>query len=146
LEFPIFQKLVDLIERNAAELTNNWLADVRREMSLTTYQKFDNIELYNRAFRVYSQLGRWISRETTKEDIARDYMALGAERRKEGFALSEVIHALILIRRNLWKKILGEGILDTTLDLYQAIELNNRVILFFDRAIYYTAVGYEKQD
>jgi len=146
LEFPIFQKLVDLIERNAAELTNNWLADVRREMSLTTYQKFDNIELYNRAFRVYSQLGRWISRETTKEDIARDYMALGAERRKEGFALSEVIHALILIRRNLWKKILGEGILDTTLDLYQAIELNNRVTLFFDRAIYYTAVGYEKQD
>lgn len=145
LEFPIFQKLVDLIERNAAELTNNWLADVRREMSQTTYQKFDNIELYNRAFRVYSQLGRWISRETTKEDIARDYMALGAERRKEGFALSEVIHALILIRRNLWKKILAEGVLDTTLDLYQAIELNNRVTLFFDRAIYYTAVGYERQ-
>ncbi|MGQ9671522.1 MAG: hypothetical protein ACUVV5_00135 [Candidatus Aminicenantales bacterium] len=145
MEIPIFQKLVDLIERNATELTNSWLIDVRRELSLSTYRNFDNIELYNRAYRVYSQLGRWISQETTKEDIARDYMALGAERRKEGFALSEVIQALILIRRNLWKKILEEGVLDTTLDLYQAIELNNRVTLFFDRAIYFTAVGYEKQ-
>lgn len=144
MEIPIFQKLVDLIERNATELTNSWLIDVRRELSLPTYRNFDNIELYNRAYRVYSQLGRWISQETTKEDIARDYMALGAERRKEGFALSEVIQALILIRRNLWKKILEEGVLDTTLDLYQAIELNNRVTLFFDRAIYFTAVGYEK--
>lgn len=144
MEIPIFQKLVDLIERNATELTNGWLIDVRRELSLPTYRNFDNIELYNRAYRVYSQLGRWISQETTKEDIARDYMALGAERRKEGFALSEVIQALILIRRNLWKKILEEGVLDTTLDLYQAIELNNRVTLFFDRAIYFTAVGYEK--
>jgi hypothetical protein len=39
-----------------------------------------------------------------------------------------------------------EGLLDTTLELYQAIELNNRVIRFFDRAIYFTAVGYEKKD
>ncbi|MBM3284684.1 MAG: hypothetical protein FJY81_02325, partial [Candidatus Aminicenantes bacterium] len=144
MEIPVFQKLIDLIEHSADELANSWLADVRRELKLTTYQSFDNIELYNRAYRVYSQLGRWISRETTKEEIARDYMALGAERRREGFALSEIIQALILIRRNLWKKVLQEGVLDTTLDLYQAIELNSRVMLFFDRAIYYTAVGYEK--
>jgi len=38
-----------------------------------------------------------------------------------------------------------EGLLDTPYDLYQAIELNNRVSLFFDRAIFYTACGYEKK-
>jgi len=141
----ISQKLVDLIERSAEELTNNWLADVRKELHLPTYQSFDNTELYQRAFKVYSQLGKWISRETTKEEIAKEYMALGAQRRKEGFALAEIIQALILIRRNLWRKVLREGLLDTTLDLYQAMELNNRVIRFFDRAIYFTAVGYEKK-
>jgi hypothetical protein len=141
----VSQKLVDLIERNATELTNSWLDDIRKEVQLPTYHHFGNIELYERAYRVFSQLGKWISRETTKEEIARDYMEVGAQRRKEGFALSEVIQALILIRRNLWKKILTEGLLDTTLDLYQAIELNNRVALFFDRAIYYTAIGYERK-
>ena len=141
----ISQKLVDLIERSAKELTNNWLADVRKELHLPTYQCFEDGELYQRAFRVYSQLGKWISRETTKEEIARDYVALGAERKKEGFALAEIIQALILIRRNLWRKVLREGLLDTTLDLYQAMELNNRVVRFFDRAIYFTTVGYEKK-
>jgi hypothetical protein len=142
---PVSRKLVDLIEKNAAELTNSWLAQVRKESTLPTYNRFDKVALYERAYRVYSHLGKWISRETSKEEVAQDYMALGAQRRKEGFPLSEVIQALILIRRNLWRKIMDEGLLDTTYDLYQAIELNNRVTLFFDRAILYTACGYEKK-
>jgi hypothetical protein len=140
----VSRKLVDLIERNAAELTNCWLAEVRQQAGMPTYHSFDNVELYERAYRVFSQLEKWISRETTKEEIARIYKALGAERREEGFALSEVIRALILIRRNLWRKVMEEGLLDTSYDLYQAIELNNRVTLFFDRAIFYTVVGYEE--
>lgn len=141
---PVSRKLIDLIEKNADELTGNWLSEVRKDSGLTTYHRFDNALLYDRAYRVYSQLGRWISFESTKEQIAADYTALGAERRKEGFALSEVIRAIILIRRTLWRKIMEEGLLDTAFDLYQAIELNHRVTLFFDRAIYYTVRGYEK--
>jgi hypothetical protein len=143
---PVSQRLVDLIERNAADLTNSWLADIRRDANTLTYRRFDQVALYERAFRVFSQLGKWISRETSKEEVARDYMALGEARRREGFALSEVIQALILIRRNLWRKIMDEGLMDTTYDLYQAIELNNRVALFFDRAIFYTACGYERKE
>mgnify|MGYP000438887017 CR=1 FL=1 len=97
-EASVLTRLVDLIERNASDLTNNWLTQVRRDVSLHGYQRLDNSELYNRAYRVYSHLGKWISRETTKEEIARDYIALGAQRRKEGFALSEVIQALFLAR------------------------------------------------
>ena len=141
----VSRKLVDLIEKNAEALTKRWLADVRQEASLTTYHSYDDIKLSERAYRVFSQLGKWISRETTREDVARDYLALGAQRREEGFALSEIIRALILIRRNLWRKVMDEGLLDTSYELYQAIELNNRVTLFFDRAIFYTALGYEKK-
>jgi hypothetical protein len=141
----VSQKLVDLIERNAAGLTNSWLADIHKDTSMHTYHHFDHAALYERAFRVFSQLGKWVSHETSKEEVAKDYRALGEERRREGFALSEVIQALILIRRNLWRKVMEEGLLDTTYDLYQAIELNNRVALFFDRAIFYTACGYEQK-
>ncbi len=143
-EASVLTRLVDLIERNAADLTHSWMIQVRHDASLHDYQHLDNSELYNRAFRVYSHLGKWISRETSKEEIAKDYIALGAQRRKEGFALSEVIQAVFLIRRTLWRKIMDEGLLDTTYDLYQAIELNDRVTLFFDRAIFFTAVGYER--
>ena len=141
----ISEKLVKMIEHDADKLTIRWLEDVRKRPETPTYHTFDPDELYRRAHLVYSQLGRWISYETSKEDIAAHYTALGGQRRREKFALSEVIEALILTRRYIWLKILSDGFLDTALDLHKAMELNNRVILFFDRAIYYTALGYERE-
>jgi len=122
----------------------NALSDICKDECTPTYHTYDITKLYERSFEVYSRLGKWISRETDKEEIARHFMGLGAQRRQEGFALSEVIQALIITKRHLWWKVLQEGFLDTVLDLYQALELNNHVILFFDRAIFYTTVGYEK--
>jgi hypothetical protein len=142
----ISDKLVELIEKNAKQLATNWLNDVRKHPSTPTYHVYDEEELYNRAFDVYSRLSKWISKETSKEEIHRHYIALGLQRRREGFALSEVIQALIITRRHIWLKVMSEGFLDTALDMYKALELNNRVILFFDRAIHYTALGYEIAD
>jgi hypothetical protein len=140
----ISQKLVEMIEHDADKLTIRWLEDVRKRPETPTYHTFDPDELYRRAHLVYSQLGKWLSYETTKEEVAEHYIALGAPRRKEGFSLAEVLEALILTRRYIWLKVLSDGFLDTALDLHKALELNNRVILFFDRVIYYTAVGHEK--
>jgi hypothetical protein len=142
---PVGDRLVNLIEENAHELTTHLLQKLKSHSATATYHDYDENELYERAFTVYSHLGKWISYETTKEEIAELYMDLGAKRRKEGFFLSEVIQALILTRRQLWYKVSSEGFLDTILDMYQALELNNRVIQFFDRAIYYAALGYESK-
>jgi len=142
----ISDKLVVLIEKNAKHLSTNWLSDVQKHPSTPTYHTYNEKELYDRAFDVYSRLGKWISRETTKEEIAKHFTALGLQRRREGFALSEVIQALIITRRHIWLKVMSEGFLDTALDMYKALELNNRVVLFFDRAIHYTALGYEVDD
>ena len=142
----ISDKLIKLIERDADQLTKNWLNNVQNHPTTPSYHTYDKKKLYQRAFRVYSQLGKWISRETSKEDIAKYYTAIGKQRRIEGFALSEVIQALIITRRHVWLKVLSEGFLDTVLDHHQALELNNRVVLFFDRAIFFTSLGYEKTD
>ena len=142
----ISDKLVELIENNAKQLSNNWLSDVKKHPNTQTYHNYDEEELYKRAFDVYSHLSKWISRETTKEEIYKHYFALGMQRCKEGFKLSEVIQALIITRRHIWLKVMAEGFLDTALDMYKALELNNRVILFFDRAIHYTSMGYEADD
>ena len=147
--FPsnVAQKLVALIESNADELTKNWLEDVKKHSGAPTYVKYeDEKELYQRVFRVFSQLGKWISRDASKEDIRVYWTGLGKQRRQEGFALSEIIIALALVRQRLWKKVQSEGLLDTAYDLYQAMELYNRVTLFFDSAVFYTAVGYETGD
>jgi len=139
-------QLVELIEKNADKLTMSWLRDVQKHPATPTYHACDKDKLYQRAFRVYSQLGKWLSRETTKEDIETFYTALGRRRRMEGFSLSEVIQALIITRRHVWLRIEEEGLLETSLDLHKGLELTNRVIVFFDRAILFTALGYESGD
>ena len=96
------QKLVELIEQDADKLTKRWLEDVQTRPETPTYHTYDPNELYRRAHHVYSQLGKWISRETSKEEIAEYFSAMGAQRRREGFNLSEVIQALIITRRYIW--------------------------------------------
>jgi hypothetical protein len=139
---PLSQKLIDLIEKNAEMLTKSWLHDVKQHGDTLSYHRFDEKELHDRAYAVYSQIGKWISRATSKEDIAKQFKRLGRERREEGIPLDEVIYALILEKRHLWLKVLSSGMLDTAMDLHQALELNNRVVLFFDRAIFFTVQGY----
>jgi hypothetical protein len=140
------RRLVDLIERSADELTTSYVEDIRRDPRMPSYQGFDQKEIYRRAFRAYSQLGKWISQETTKDEVKSYWKALGRQRRREGFPFSEIVLSLCHIRRLLWLKIQAAGLLDTALDLYQAMDLQHRVLLFFDRAIYHAAVGYEEQD
>ena len=140
----ISERLVKLIEDNADTLTKNWLRDVRQNPTTPTYQKFSEEKLYQRAHFVYSQLGHWISRATSKGEVRSYYVKLGEERFSEGFALYEVVSAIILLKRHLWLHILSDGQLSTAFELYQSLELNNRVVLFFDRAVFYTIIGYEE--
>lgn len=140
---PLSRKLVGLIETNAEELTTKWIEIVRTHPNTPTYHNYDQDLLHERAYSVYSQLGKWLSDETTKEEIQSIYSTLGRHRRKEGFRLSEVLQALIITRRVLWLKIESDGLLDSALELSLAMNLSNRTVLFFDRAMFFTAVGYE---
>ncbi|HEY5501987.1 MAG TPA: hypothetical protein VIJ97_01620, partial [Candidatus Anoxymicrobiaceae bacterium] len=63
-----------------------------------------------------------------------------------GYGVEEVVMALMLLKRHVWLYIVQEGFLKTNLELYQALELNNRVVLYFDRAIYYVTEAYSEED
>jgi hypothetical protein len=138
-------KLVELIERNADQLTLRWLDIVRTHENTPTYHTYDRDELYQRAFVVYSQLGKWLSAATTKEEIRKIYGQLGAQRHREGFNISEVLEALLITRQVLWIKVESEGLLNTALDLHQALDLNDRISAFFDRCAVYAAQGWESE-
>ncbi|MFC2160889.1 hypothetical protein ACFLRW_04110 [Acidobacteriota bacterium] len=140
----VSRRLVNLIENDAEHMTLKWLEDVKMRIKTPTYHTFNEKDLFNTAYKVYKNLGKWISWETTKDHIAAEYMAHGARRRDQEFELSEVVQALILMRRHLWQKVLDDGLLDTALDMYQAMDLNRQVVRYFDRAIYFTIVGYMK--
>lgn len=136
------RRFIKMIETRADKVAKLWLKEVRQSKYTPTYHHFPEELLFERAMAIYERLGYWLSPETKKEEIRHFYMNLGQLRFQEGFKLDEVIMAIILLKRYLWLEVLSEGLTTTNLELYQALELNNQVVLYFDRAIYYTTQGY----
>ena len=140
----ISQNLVDLIQKNAEKIAKEWLADVRKNSLTPFYHTFNEDLLYQRGTDMYKGLSQFLSVQTPKEHISKYYHKYGKERCREGFPLSELVYSFILFRRHLWLFILHSGFLDTAYELLRALELNNRVILFFDRGLVNLVKGYEE--
>lgn len=136
-------RLVELIEENSARIAEVWMADVQHNKSTPTYHIFDQQLLFHRIFLVMSHFGQWLSGSYHGQDIVSYYTNLGQERKEEGFGLSEVISALSLLNKHIWEFALLQGMWHKTIDIYMILELERRITLFFDKATYYVAKGYE---
>jgi hypothetical protein len=140
----ISQSMVELIEKNADALAKQWLKDVRTNVNTPFYHTFQEEYLFERARKTYKNLGHWLNVTTPKQETAKFYRKIGQERFREGFPLPELLYSIILYRRHLWLFILHAGFFDSAYELLGALELNNRIILFFDRAMHNAAIGYEE--
>lgn len=137
-------KLVELIEEHSERIAALWMEDVKNNETTPTYHVFDQELLFHRVFLVISHFGQWLSGSYHGQDIVSYYGNLGRERKKEGFGLSEVISALSLIKKHTWEFALSRGMWSKTIDIYMILELERRVSLFFDKATFYVAKGYEE--
>jgi len=141
----ISEKLVALIMDNADELTQRLCKDLLNREETKGYKNLNKDIVYERVFDVYSRLDSWLLKDKVKGEIHSHYTKLGAKRFSEGIPLNEVVMALMLIKRHLWLFVLEKQFFDSSYEFHQALEFNNRVVLFFDRAIYFTTMGYEEE-
>ncbi len=137
-------RLVDLIEEHADELTERLVRTVREDPRTIGYGEVGDEALGERAREVYTHLGQWLSK-SSESAVESEYFRLGEVRRAEGIPLSEVVMALLLVRRNLWHFVESHGA-NTSLELRQQLDLELLVVRFFDRAIFHTVRWYESGD
>lgn len=140
----ISQIMVELIEKNADHLATSWLKDVQKNPKTSYYHTFREDLLFERARDIYKNLSHWLRIPTPKEETVKFYKNYGRDRCGEGFPLGELIYSFILFRRHLWLFVLHSGFYDSAYELLRVLELNNRVILFFDRVLHSVALGYEE--
>lgn len=141
----IYTKLVKLIEDNQDELTRRSLNELLTRDETQCYRSVQPELLKERVSDVFSRLIAWLNKERRAGDIQKYYTDLGKRRFNEGIPLSEVVLAFMLLKRHLWLFVSEKQFFDSTYECYQALELNNRVVLFFDRIIYFATVGYEEE-
>jgi hypothetical protein len=140
----ISERMIAMIKENADELTKRLCKDLLSREETKSYRTLNEDLVYERVFDVYNRLDSWLIKDKAKGEIHNHYTKLGAKRLKEGIPLHEVVMALMLIKRHLWLYVLEKHFFDTSYEFQQALEFNNRVVLFFDRAIYFTTMGYEE--
>jgi len=140
-------RLVKTIRENADTIVANWLHDVSVNRSTPNYHSFDPDRLRLRAHDVLELFSTWAD-EFYKDgarrsvDIQGYFRGFGREKRKEGFTLHEALSALSLKRKHLWEFALSYGITKRPLDIYMAFEFDRRMMIFFDRATFYSSMGY----
>jgi hypothetical protein len=137
-------RLIRIIEANAQELTDSTVKELQTSPRTESYHKLSYGELYSRAYEVHHNFGRWLW-EKSNEAIQARYNELGKKRCDEGIPLSEVLWALVLTKDRLIDYLSARGLADSAIELYQQQELYRLINHFFDRAICYTAEGYDRR-
>ncbi len=138
--------LIHFIEVNSEKIIQILTKDLRTNKSTPYFHKFDPSKISKRGYMVIRQFSKWLGGYYTDEDIRDYYVGLGRERRKEGFQLSEILSALSLTKKHIWEFALSQGIWQKMINIYMALELDRRIVIFFDKAAFYTARGYESID
>ncbi len=137
-------RLVQLIQMHSEELAQGLLQKVRSSPMLTDYcNKVPPHELRQRVYEVYRNLEDWLLTKT-KEDIKRRYTEIGARRAAQGVPLSQLVWAILTVKEHLWEFLNQEARTDRAVELYSELGLLHMVEQFFDRAVYYAAIGHEQ--
>lgn len=140
----IYLKIMELIKSDIDALVQRVVKDLLNRGETAYHKKFSEEFLFERVSDVYRGLSHWLDRATPKEEITKYYRDLGERRFHDEIPLHEVIMFLMLIKRHLWLYLLEKHYLSSSYELIKSLELNNRIVLFFDRAILAATVGYEE--
>ncbi len=140
-----FNRFVTMIEQNHEEITERFMNDLLKNPDTEAYRGIDHDALYRSSDIIYKDLSTWIAKEYPKEKIAERYLKIGRERWQQGIPFSQVQKALVLQMRHLWLFVTGMVEDDNIRSIKESIDLNNRVVLYFQRATFFMLREYEHE-
>ena len=137
-------RLLRLVETHSDALATGLLEKTQNSPLLPGYKlAVPPEELKQRVHEIYRHLADWLFGKS-ELDVEKRYVEIGVRRAQQGVLLSELIWAIILTKRNLWDFLEREAVLDRPAEIAGELEVEQLLDQFFDRAIFYAAVGYER--
>jgi hypothetical protein len=136
-------RFVRLIEDHSQALAACLLDRVQNSEATPDYKNVPPGELKERVYEIYKHLGDWLMSKD-ELDLETRYLKIGARRAAQQVPLSQLIWAITLTKANLWEFIKNQSGLERPVEVFGELEMLQLLDQFFDRAIYYAAVGYER--
>lgn len=138
----MFKGLMDVLLSKNEGITRIWVQKVRNSQNLKRYNSLSDAELLHVNEDLYKMLARWIDRDIDKNQVGAFFVDLGKIRRREGFPISEVSYALLLAQRSVLEYLTNESLVDSSMVLYQILNLTKQVADFFFLGSYYMQKGH----
>ncbi len=135
-------RLVKLIETHSDGLARALQQKIETCGRCPDYVKLPQGELARVVGEMYQGMGNWLMGKSEQE-IERRYTTIGQRRAEQGIPLSQVLWTIALVKENLWEYVQVNN-LGTPVELFGELEILQLLDQFFDRAMYYASVGYEK--
>lgn len=136
-------RLVHLIEDHSRALAVGLLDRVQNSEATPGYKNVPPNELKERVFEIYRHLGDWLMTKDER-DVETRYVEIGARRALQHVPLSQLVWGIVLTKENLCEFIKKETTLERPVEVFGEMEMLEWLDQFFDRAIYYAAMGYER--
>ena len=137
-------RLVRLIETHIEQLSRDLSENVWNSPRSGDLSKVPASELQARTREIYRNLCDWLQ-DKTETQVERRYTELGAMRAQQGVAYSHFVWAIISTKEHVRAFVQREGLSESAMELHGELELLHLLGQFFDHALYYTAVGYERE-
>jgi hypothetical protein len=137
-------RLVKLIESHTEQLSRELSEKVWNSPRCSDLHKVPANELEARTREIYRNLSDWLL-DKTEAQVERRYTELGATRAQQGVAYSHFYWAITATKEHVRAFVQREGLSDSAMELHGELELLHLLGQFFDHALYYTALGYERE-
>jgi hypothetical protein len=137
-------RLVRLIETHSDRLADRLLLKIQASDKTSLFHNVPREDFRTAVVEIYTHLGQWLLGKS-EADIARRYTEIGKRRSFQGVPLSQLMWAIVLTRENLWEYLKQEETLERPAEIFGELEMLELLEQFFDRAIYWAAVGYEQE-
>ena len=140
LEFAKF------IQNFRDQIREAFLDDTFDKRELLSHYQLGKEMLEELSDSILSEFAKNIDKKTSVGIIADKYAQLGIRCSEDGLSFSEMARVFILLKRHIWLFFQESNFAGQPFDVRSIVALNNRMALFFDRAIYYFLVGFEQAE
>lgn len=135
------QRVVKLVEGHAEGLAKRLVERIRKESGVEAFLRLPQDDLLNRLTDVFREIGIFL--DQPRSAVIRHYFfEAGVLRREQGVPPQDLVRALQLARDVVWEYVREQADFDSSLNLYQALDLYSKVVHFFDWAMVYAMDGY----
>jgi hypothetical protein len=134
--------IIDTLNINARDLAARWKNLIHKAPQLKSYNQIGDARIIEEGARIYPLLSRILDRGLDRVALGDFFVRLGKEKMQDGFPISEVIYAINLCQQVVVQYIMTDFVLDSTIRMYQAMGVVNKVAEFFLLGCFYLTKGF----